>query len=140
MSSISFTEFQVAFYNLLTLQKREVQGTLRALGGAKGVGIDLLLASYNADHVYSAALQVAFVDGSDEFDQFSQGCVEKFLGVILGNAAAAAAWAKSAFSQLRADGVSSCTTAHEGFSLRLLQQKPYQMFLLTATDETFQES
>jgi hypothetical protein len=135
MSTISYCDFQQAFYGLLPLQKREVRGQLRALGGDKGVGIDLLLANFNADYVFSAALQLAFVDGSDEFDQFSLSCVRCFLKAVLGNAEAAEAWMGNAFRQLQASGVTSCTTTHDGFSLRLLQQKPYQMFLITATDD-----
>jgi hypothetical protein len=135
MSTISFCEFQQAFYGLLPMQKREVRGQLRATGGAKGVGVDLLLANFNADYVYSAALQLAFVDGKDEFDEFSLKCLRCFVTVVLGDANAAEQWMQHAFQQVEAKGVTSCTTAHEGFSLRLLQQKPYQMFLVTATDE-----
>lgn len=134
MSTISYTEFQYAFYGLLSLQKREVRGQLRAMGGERGVGIDLLLGNFNSDHVYSAALQVAYIDGSDDFDQFSLSCIQCFLRTIIGEAAEA--WLNNAFQQVHADGVTSCTTAHDGFSLRLLQQKPYQMFLITATDES----
>lgn len=135
MSTISFSEFQQAFYGVLPIEKREVCGRLRAVGGAKGVGIDLLLASFNGDYVQSAALQLAYVDGNTEFDQFSLSCLRCFLRAVLEDVKVAETWMEAAFTQLLGPGVTSCTTTHDGFSLRLLQQKPYQMFLVTATDE-----
>jgi len=132
---MSLCSFREAFHGLLPLNKREAGGRLRACGGMHGVGIDLLLAQFNADFVQCAALQLSYVDGSDEFDVFSLRCLRSFVSVILGDPAAAEAWLTATFQHLKAAGVTSCTTAHDGFSLSLLQQKPYQMFLITATDE-----
>ncbi len=136
MSTMSYTSFLEAFHNVLPLQKSEVRGQLRAFGGAQGVGIDLLLANFNADYIFSAALQLAYIDGSREFDEFSLRCLRCFLTAVLGSATAANAWITASFQHLQADGVTSCATTHDGFALRLLQQKPYQMFLVTATDES----
>ena len=135
MSTLSYTEFQHAFHGVMALERRSVQERSHAVGGSRGVGLDLVLASFNADLIYSAALQLAYVDGNAEFDGYSLSCLRCFLAAILGTEAAAETWIGAAFQHLRADGVTSCTTTHDGFSLRLLQQKPYHMFLLTATDD-----
>ena len=135
MGTFSFSAFRDAFDSLLPLTAGEVAGRVRARGGARGVGMDLLLASHNADLVHSAAMQLAYGEGEEEFDQFSRECMRTFLTVVLGNPEAARAWAENAFRQLQLRGVASCSTTHEGFVLRLMQQKPYQMFLLTAQDD-----
>jgi hypothetical protein len=135
MSNFSLAAFQEAFAPCFSLKMAEVAGRPRALGGARGVGVDLLLASHNADHVQSAAMQLAFADGELEFDAFSQDCFQSFVAVVLGNTEAAASWTRNAFRQVGAEGVTSCSTTHDGFVLTLRQQKPYQMFLLTASDE-----
>jgi hypothetical protein len=138
MGTFSFKAFQCGFAPLFQVNAAEIAGQPRALGGSRGVGVDLLMASHNADHVYSAAIQLAFVDGTGEFDDFSYQCLRAFVGVILCDPEAADAWIANTFRQLEADGVISCSTTHDGFVLRLQQQKPYQMFLVTAYDDDAQ--
>lgn len=135
MGTFSFTAFQHGFAPLFRLNAAEVAGQPRALGGSRGVGVDLLMSSHNADHVHSAAMQLAFVEGTGEFDDFSCQCLRTFVGVVLGDPKAAEVWIENAFRHLAADGVTSCSTTHDGFVLKLQQQKPYQMFLVTANDD-----
>lgn len=135
MGTFSFKAFQSGFAPLFQINPGEVAGQPRALGGSRGVGVDLLMTSHNADQIHSAAMQLAFVEGTGEFDDFSCQCLLAFVGVVLSDSKAAEAWIANTFRQLAAEGVTSCSTTHEGFVLRLQQQKPYQMFLVTARDD-----
>ena len=135
MGTFSFHAFQKGFADLFPVKAVEIAGQPRALGGARGVGIDLLMTSHNADHVHSAAVQLAYADGAAEFDDFSQRCLQAFVGVVLADPESAKAWIANAFRQLQAEGVTSCSTTHDGFVIRLQQQKPYQLFLVTAYDD-----
>lgn len=137
---LSFQAFRAAFQGTLRLEDARLSGAhLRTLGGAEGVGLDLLRASPDNDLLESAALQFAYAEGDTEFDQFSLKCIGIFLSVVLESSAVADEWMLLAMRQLKAKDVSSCTTTHAGFTLRLLQMKPYAMFLLTVTDDLANE-
>lgn len=139
MGTFSFLSFQRALSPLIPLRAEEIAGRPRALGGCRGVGVDLLMASHNADMIHSAAMQLAYAEGTADFDTFSRDCLRAFLTAVLGDPAMADAWSDNAFRQLAAEGVQSCSTTHEGFVLTLQQQKPYQMFLVTACDDSAED-
>lgn len=137
MSTFSYQTFRQAFQGILQFESREVDGAhLRSLGGAEGVGLDLLRCTHNGDRLESAALQLAYAEGDADFDPLSRKCIAIFLQLVLGDAAAAEEWMLLSLSHLKADGVSSCATAHAGFSLRLMQMKPYSQFLLIVSEDS----
>lgn len=136
MTTLSLDQFRRAFKGILRLDDCGTDKLQkRCLGGAEGVGLDLVLAECDSDRLESAALQFGYVEGATQFDQFSLRCVGVFLSVVFDDTAAADRWIALALEQLKGNGVSSCTTTHAGFSLRLMQMKPYAMFLLTVTDD-----
>ena len=136
MTTLSLDQFRRAFDGILPLDDGGTEKPQkRCLGGAGGVGLDLVLAGSDSDRLESAAMQFGYVEGATQLDQFSLRCVGVFLSVVFDATAEADRWIALALEHLKANGVSSCATTHAGFSLRLMQMKPYAMFLLTVTDD-----
>jgi hypothetical protein len=133
MSNLSYTAFKQAFDGILNFEDSQLgDGRLRHLGASGGVGLELIRASHNSDVLDSAALQFSHSGLNTPFDQLSTNCVIIFLAVLLGDAQHAHDWFVPASIHLQSPDTSNYESAQDGFILRLLQIKPFGMFLLSA--------